>query len=169
MSIVLNGTGSITGLTSGAGIAAAALSGQVPDTNAPSGSVIQVVSTSTFISFSTSSTSYVDTGLSVTITPSAASSRIMLIYSGAWNIRAANTAIELAFVRDSTNLGKQSALYSATHSGYFTTPVACSHLDSPSSTSSIVYKIYAKEAGVAGTVGLADDVLHTFIAQEIAA
>lgn len=169
MAIVLDGTGSITGLTSGAGIAAAALSGQVPDANAPSGSVIQVVSTSTLISFTTTSTSFVDTGLSVTITPSAVSSRIMLIYSGAWNIRAANTAIELAFVRNSTNLGKQSALYAATHSGFLTTPVACVHVDSPSSTSSIVYKIFVKEAGLAGTVGLADDGLHIFTAQEIAA
>jgi hypothetical protein len=46
MPITINGGGTITGLTSGAGIAAAALSGQVPDANAPSGSVIQVVSAS---------------------------------------------------------------------------------------------------------------------------
>ena len=81
MAITLNGTGSISGLTSGAGIAATALSGQVPDANAPSGSVIQVVTGSTSTRVQSNSTSYGNLGLSVSITPSNASNIILITVS----------------------------------------------------------------------------------------
>lgn len=42
MSITINGSGSISGLTAGAGVPASALSGQVPDANANSGGIIKV-------------------------------------------------------------------------------------------------------------------------------
>jgi hypothetical protein len=80
MAIVLDGTGSITGLTSGAGIAAAALSGQVPDANAPSGSVIQVVQAVKTDRSTVSGTFGADI-LSVSITPSSASSKILIMAS----------------------------------------------------------------------------------------
>ncbi len=83
MSLVLDGTGSITGFTSGSGIATTALSGQVPDANAPSGSVIQVVNTMfNPSSTTTTSTSYVDSGLSLGITLSSASNRVLILVNG---------------------------------------------------------------------------------------
>lgn len=53
--------------------------GQIYDANAPSGSVIQVVTDTTGNTGTTTSTSYIDDGLEVTITPSSASNRIVVI------------------------------------------------------------------------------------------
>jgi hypothetical protein len=77
MAIVLDGTGSITGLTSGAGIAAAALSGQVPDANAPSGSVVQVVAVQSTTQVSISTSGAQSIGLSTSMTVSANSKVFM--------------------------------------------------------------------------------------------
>ena len=48
----------------------------------PSGTVLQVVNANLSSSFSTSSSSYVDAGLSVSITPSSTSSKIMVYLAG---------------------------------------------------------------------------------------
>jgi hypothetical protein len=85
MAITVNGTGSISGLTSGAGIAATALSGQVPDANAPSGSVIQVVQSTKADSYSASVASGGEsgdvTGLSCSITPSSTSNKVLVTFA----------------------------------------------------------------------------------------
>lgn len=60
-------------------LTASKLSGQVPDANAPSGSVIQVVSSTITGMQDISSISYVDvSGMSVSITPSSTSSKILI-------------------------------------------------------------------------------------------
>ena len=73
MTIVLNGS---------VGIPASSLSGVIPDANAPSGSVIQVVSSNLTSTVSTSSSSFVTTGLSASITPLSSSSKILVIVNG---------------------------------------------------------------------------------------
>jgi len=146
MPITLNGTGSITGLTSGAGVAATALSGQVPDANAPSGSVIQVVSGVLSSEISTASTSDQDTGLNATITPLSTSSKILVIVTTM--LRAASSSGN-CYVYQKLWRG---AVTSGTllHDGY---PIVGSsntdhrgvgsvaYLDSPNTTSSVTYRI----------------------------
>jgi hypothetical protein len=68
-------------------VAASKLTGQVPDANAPSGSVLQVVQGNTSTEVNTSGTSYVDTGLSASITPSSASSKILVLVSQNFGVK----------------------------------------------------------------------------------
>ncbi len=141
-------------------LAASKLSGQVPDANAPSGSVLQVVSVTKEDTFSTTSTNtFVDiTGLSATITPLSTSSKILVItHIGAMsnNAGAARTG-SFRLVRNSTAIGigtpagsRQGASFrdfidaDANHArnGSF------AHLDSPSSTSAVTYKTQANNQG----------------------
>ena len=140
----------------------------VPTAAMPAGSIIQVVSSESTAAFSTSSTSYVATTHTATITPSSTSSKILIIYSGLWSIQAANTQVDV-IARSSlgaTNLGI-STFYSATSSGFTNSTQNFAYLHSPSSTSALTYTIHAKEAGAAGTVSTGTD-LKTLTLMEIA-
>jgi hypothetical protein len=162
MAIVLDGTGSITGLTSGAGIAAAALSGQVPDANAPSGSVIQVLQTVKTDAFSHSSASgsFADvTGLSVNITPSSASSKILVFYTLVGcsddfagmhsKIQRNGTDIYLGNAASGETRASAPGFYRL--GGTNESSVNCAmFLDSPNTTSALTYKIVVSGGG--GTV-----------------
>ena len=114
----------------------------------PVGAVLQVVSTTKLDAFTTSSTSPVDvTGLSVSITPTSTSSRILVlahIFGGGTN----DTALYINLVRNSTALsvGTSGSGFNSTVGSYFAgSNVYSSHpivfLDSPSTTSSTTYKI----------------------------
>ena len=133
-----------------AAMAATKLTGTVPDANAPSGSVIQVVSSAKTDTQSTASTSYVDiTGLSVTITPSSSSNKILIIFDvklGADDTEYGYTRL----VRNSTSIYSNST-YDNTSTNYVTSGDAEGKystyqnggvfLDSPSTTSSITYTV----------------------------
>ena len=114
------------------------------------GKVLQVVST-TYTDTggtSTSSTSYVTTGHTVSITPSATSSKILIIMSGG-GINSPTQTTNFTFYRDSTNLA-DSYGFSRFHSegsggDYYS--LAMSYLDSPSTTSSVTYSVRYKVAG----------------------
>jgi hypothetical protein len=144
MPITLSGDGSISGLTVGAGIAANVLSGQVPDANAPSGSVIQVVTGTTSTQVDTSGTSYVDSGLSASITPRSSSSKILVLVSQVFGVRRNDPyhAAKLAIVRNTTVLHYVVAdtELNATRNEFHASPSALSVLDSPATTSSVTYK-----------------------------
>ena len=114
------------------------------------GSVLQVVSTTKTDTFSTSTTgSFVDvTGLSVSITPSSASSKILVLYdtmigpadTGFFRIVRDSTAIkqgDAAGGRIRTTVGSISPGGNADKSA----PGAGNYLDSPATTSAITYKI----------------------------
>jgi hypothetical protein len=149
MSIVINGSGSITGLTSGSGISASALSGQVPDANAPSGSVLQVVEASTTTQTSSTSATWADTGLSGSITPTSASNKIAVM----WNspcLAESNNEMHIRIVRNGTAI---TTSYKMTNSaGTLWTSMAGVILDNPSTTSSITYKIQIQRNTGSGTV-----------------
>jgi hypothetical protein len=160
MSLIINGSGSITGLTSGAGIAATALSGQVPDANAPSGSVIQVVSTFKSDIFSTSSQSMVDiTGMSATITPVSTTSKILVLINLTVG-HAGDNYSPVNLVRNGVNIAQPTTAstfaatlnnYSGEGSGYVNGSAqpqyALSFLDSPNSTSAQTYKLQILTTG----------------------
>ena len=148
MAITINGSGTITGITAGG----------LPDdcltaAEMPAGSVLQVVSTQKIDAFTTTSNSYVDiAGLNVSITPTAASSKIFIIATiqlstntgsneyGGWYLR---------FLRDANSLPVgtfgNANQYSAAGglrwqvSNTMTTE-AYTYLDSPNTTASINYK-----------------------------
>jgi hypothetical protein len=116
--------------------------------------VIQVISATKVDAFTTTSTSAVDiTGLSVSITPTSASSRILIISHVYGGGDAAN-AIYLSIVRNSTALAQSTAGTSFNStvnsflgaSNYYTAyPIV--FLDSPNTTSSTTYKIQTFTSG----------------------
>ena len=161
MAITLNGTGSISGLTSGAGIAATALSGQVPDANAPSGSVIQVVQTVFTATASVSGSTWNEiTALATSITPTSASSKILIMpsidYAAGVGYRTG-----LKIVRNSTDIllgDSAGSRIRASQLGRFTDSSEQKvqqanrmYLDSPATTSSITYRFYISAENSTGT------------------
>jgi hypothetical protein len=108
-------------------------------TGFPAGSVLQVVQ-STLATFSTTtSTTYTDTGLSASITPSSSSSKILIISSAGVGSSASAGGSLNRIVRGSTAIFTQGVSYSGTGSVY--TGSSLVYLDSPATTSSTTYKI----------------------------
>jgi hypothetical protein len=106
----------------------------------PAGSVLQVVQ-STLATFSTTtSTTFTDTGLSASITPSSSSSKILIISSaGVGSSSSAGGSLN-RIVRDSTAIFTQGVVYSGA-AGTVYAATSLVYLDSPATTSSTTYKI----------------------------
>jgi hypothetical protein len=140
MSIVIDGTGTISGL-SATGISAVQNVGRA---NLPAGSVLQVVSASQGTQTNTTSTSYVDTGLSASITPTSSSSKILAIYSAQFRKGTGDISngVNVILVRGSTQIQKAAGFGGFTNTNIFATwNLASSFLDSPATTSSTTYKV----------------------------
>jgi hypothetical protein len=144
-----------------------ATSGTVITTgNIPTGSVLQVVSATYSTASSTTSTSFVDSGMSATITPSSSSNKIFALVniSRADNV-AADRDIYFTIYRNSTNLGggSSSALsYFNVVSSRGLIPVSMSVLDSPNTTSATTYKVYFF-SGNGGSVTINNAALNSTI------
>ena len=95
----------------------------------------------------TTSTSYIDTGLSITLTPQSASSKFHIFFNMYECFSAAaNTSVMLAIFRGSTQIGDHgSATLGYTDSNSYHN-VAGQHVDSPNTASSITYKIRYKSS-----------------------
>jgi hypothetical protein len=124
------------------------------------GKVLQVVSTPKTDTFSTSSTSFTDiTGLSVAITPSATSSKILVmmdVVGGSGN----NISIFLRLMRNTTAIhvgtdvgNRIASTAGASDDPYdqFAMSMTGTVLDSPSSTSEVTYKVQMSTEGSGNT------------------
>jgi hypothetical protein len=145
--------------TTGINLGTQPLTGSLPDANAPSGSVLQVVqntSTTTYNITAGGTPPYTQfTNFNVTITPSSSSSRILLIATIPWtgfaNITGSTVAsIDSIWYRNTTQLNGGSAM--ASHYGSNNTYVQSTvmWLDSPSTTSATTYYIYGKGQDAGG-------------------
>jgi len=147
----------------------------------PTGSILQVVSTTKIDTFSTSSTSFTDvTGLSATITPTATSSKILVFYS----VSAAHGTDAFVFpfnlVRDSTNIAQSTGGSTRNQTGlhvdsdnFAIDTLSGNFLDSPATTSSTTYKMQCRVLGGTGYVNRAgsnsnDGAVSTITVMEIA-
>jgi hypothetical protein len=127
----------------------------IPKGTLPTGAVLQVLQTTTSTNTATTSTSYADaTNLTVTITPSSATSKVLVTCDLACYIQADNVTVGgVRIVRDGT------AIY--TDDRYMFDSVNANvgfgmhgpfiYLDSPATTSAVVYKIQIKRTTSAGT------------------
>lgn len=120
------------------------VSGGVPAwaTAAGGGKVLQVVQGTTTSQTGVSSTTYIGTGITATITPSSATSKILVIWSTTW-AKAGSTAGGLNFKlkRASTYLTLvEGAGYDFSTSGMRGT-AGQNYLDSPSTTSATTYTV----------------------------
>lgn len=136
-------------------MAASKLTGQVPDANAPSGSVIQVVSvTKTDVFSSTSSTPVAVTGLSASITPSFESSKILvrIVFNAGGDTPTANCDYYLYRNGSEVTAARGDASGSEQRSAAHIDPSAArmhynntiEFYDSPSSTSALTYQLYQR-------------------------
>ena len=108
------------------------------------GKVLQVVSTTKTDVFVTTSTSFTDvTGLSVSITPSSTSNKILVLSSIVWGHNAYNSGGHLQLNRGSSALSTYNLNFSGTYTGN-RSMASFNYLDSPSSTSAQTYKIQVK-------------------------
>lgn len=119
----------------------------IPKAALPTGSVLQVVNATYSTYVSTGSTSYVDTGLSATITPSSVASKVLIfanVPDAHNNVTASilylnvvrNSTQIIEFAKHSDHLGSGASL--VTYGG------STSYLDSPNTTSATTYKVQFK-------------------------
>ena len=113
------------------------------------GKVLQVVNGTRLTSTSTTSTSYVDTNLTATITPSSATSKILVFVSQTGLLKDAGNSgngIAIRLMRDSTEI-----LILEAYAGFNQVSeyqnvagTSCTYLDDPATTSAITYKTQFK-------------------------
>lgn len=118
------------------------------------GSILQVVSTTKTDTFTTTTTgSYVDiTGMSVSITPTSASSKILVIFSGNAAGTTGSSGWLAQLVRNSTAIcvgtsvsnRAASSTGGATPDSNWSLPTSINYLDSPATTSAVTYKIQGR-------------------------
>tara|TARA_R100000734_G_scaffold18236_1_gene14958 strand:+ start:451 stop:927 length:477 start_codon:yes stop_codon:yes gene_type:complete len=116
----------------------------------PTGSVVQVVQSIDVTNRTITSTSLASTGISLSITPSSSSNKILLRCYGIFSLNVPNRRQEkFAFYRDTTSLIPSGVNAHADMTNveddfnYSNQTFAIEYLDSPATTSSITYNIYA--------------------------
>ena len=117
----------------------------------PAGHILQTVKSESTTVNTTTSTSFVATSHSVTITPSSATSKILILHQGMLNAQAAAQWHWATLYRNSTNIittGSASAMGGLYVQGSTDThvPFTVNHLDSPNTTSAVTYTIYHRAA-----------------------
>jgi len=132
----------------------------IDNIKAATGAVLQVVSTHVTDTFATTSTSYVDiTGMTVSITPSSTSSKILVQVIGQAGNLTGGYITMVQLTRNGTAIAggpsvsnRPSAFAMSRPSDVDTAEtVGGVYLDSPSSTSAVVYKLQMKVQGATGT------------------
>ena len=142
-------------------------------TQASAGVILQVVQSSTIANASTTSNSFVTTGISISITPKFATSKILIgAYGSAIGIPT-NAQPSLTFYRGGSNLGgtEGQLLTFNANASLIQTPIVLQYLDSPATTSSTTYTLYWRNANNSATIVIAggNNVQLNLFAWEIAA
>lgn len=117
----------------------------------PAGSVIQTVNYTNTTEVQTASSTFTDTGQTITFTPTSATSKILILWTVAGCFKnSSNTYMRLKLVRNSTDLAQiEGAVgYSNDNAENNVGASSISYLDSPATTSPVTYKIqYLSSAG----------------------
>ena len=116
---------------------------------ASAGSVLQVVNANTSTAVSNSTSTYADTGLTATITPKFATSKILVIVNQADCYKTTNdTSVRLQLLRGSTSLEVFAEYASGTGTtATNVTQAGTNYLDSPATTSAVTYKTQFNSVG----------------------
>jgi hypothetical protein len=139
-------------INASAAIAASKLSG--------AGKVLQIVQTTNATSITTSSTSFVTTGVSQSITPSSTSNKILISINGggAYVGTGVSVTMRITVKRGATDLATLGVSdngmmrFSTPGGSWVISPYSMMWLDSPSTTSSTTYEIFFRNSDTAGTV-----------------
>ena len=153
---ILSTSGNVMISSSGTFDANNVTAGTLGKARLPTGSVLQVVSNTWSATVSSSSTTLVDTGLIVSITPTSATSKILVLFnlslSGGTNNSMTSRTVLL---RDSTTIRDISGTFydSVQYPTYIASVDSCCLLDSPATTSSVTYKVQISRNSYAGSYG----------------
>ena len=161
------------------------VTGTLPTANGGTGSttfspgkVLQVVSNRTRTNISTSSSSYVTMNFNVQITPSATSSKVLVIFQsgiGYQNTSNENFYAYYTLYRDSTNLasnsnsGQQGVYFHSVSYNDIFGHANIHHLDSPNSTSQLTYTPYFRISNTSCTYDTLLEGEHNITVMEIGA
>jgi len=131
-----------------------ALTGTVLTTATP-GSVLQILNTTFNTGVTTDSSSYTDTGLSLSITPSKSTSKILVIATGFFVGGTSSTWCFGQLVRNSTAIclgtgATHNCTWGVAGSQAINSGATISYLDSPATTSAVTYKIQFKSGDGSG-------------------
>jgi|10_taG_2_1085330.scaffolds.fasta_scaffold153027_1 hypothetical protein len=175
MAIVINGSGTVTGISVGGlpdaivddgtlatdSVTAAKLKDDaIAVGDLPAGSVIQVVTGVLTSTYSQTLASWVDIGLSADITPISTDNKILVMASVATGTEVMAVNVRLRLLRDGTMIGSSTDLSNSgfthleanqTGNNYQRFLESFTFLDSPSSTSEQTYKVQMMLSGALGT------------------
>jgi hypothetical protein len=118
-------------------------------TTASTGTVLQVIQFSSVSAFTTTSTSFTDaTGFNASITPSSASSKILILFNAFISSSSANNYTWARVVRGATEVIPSLVQIQPDTFSLNGLHIASAKLDSPATTSSVTYQVQVKaEAG----------------------
>jgi hypothetical protein len=132
------------------------VSGGVPSWSTPSsGKVVQIVNATNSTQTITASSTFTDTNLTATITPTSASNQILVFVSqngvGKYN---SNTQMQIRLVRGATTILALDSFAGHTNSAAsnWVGSVSCVYLDSPATTSATTYKTQFNSQAGTGSV-----------------
>ena len=166
MALVLDGNGS---MTVGNGDITGINTGALPSTFIGAGAVLQVVQATTTTSTSINSTGYVASNLTGTISPTSATSKILVMYSIGQTATNTTTSFNIrnqiyrsisggsaGYVGTETNMFSLDARNAGTIYGQSYFQLCQHYLDSPSTTSATTYTIYGKITSQTGSAVVGD-------------
>ena len=112
--------------------------------------LVQVVQNyTTSVTNSSTANTWIATNLSVDITPTSSSNKILILANGTIDTQTSGRQVYASIFRDSTNLGatNQGLAHNYGDSARIICPYGMMWLDNPSSTSQITYKVYGRANG----------------------
>ena len=146
MAIILDGNIGVTYPDVTTQNTSAIISGKLPTTRLPAGSVLQVVSATNSTQTSITGTTYTDTSLTASITPTSSSSKILVLVYQPYRFTDAAEGAGIIILRNSTALTTALTDVNGPYQLYLEVAAdfygifSASYLDSPATTSSTVYK-----------------------------
>ena len=163
---IVDGTIVNADINSSAAIAGSKISGSF-------GKVLQVINAVDASETSTTSTTQSDTGLTATITPSATSSKVLVMVGMNFGITGGSGGVGSRLMRGSTSIrgaSEKSDGHGAGESSYHEAWIAFDYLDSPNTTSATTYKMQFKTNSSGQTVFTSiDNNVSTITLMEIGA
>ena len=153
-------------------IAATQLTGTIAAARLPAGSVLQVLNFSNSTITSTTSVTYVDTPITLAITPNFSSSKILVTVhlTGCSKNTGAFAYLQAQLVRNATSIiqFEQEAGYNGAANTNSVGGTGASYLDSPATTSSTTYKVQIRTGSAANVVVNQSNSTSTITLMEIA-
>jgi hypothetical protein len=152
------------------------VAGGIPSWATPAGGggkVLQVVQGTTTTGTSNNTSTLADTNLTASITPSSATSKVLVIMSQNGVMKQANTAVIIKLFRGATEISQPSvnATYNNTGAVQDVGTVSIAYLDTPATTSATTYKTQFSNSNGGGnnTIVQHGDCMSSIILMEIGA